>query len=174
MNIFDDLFNGKKSKFEETMDNLLDQTVDKVKELAKEPFTDKLTKTFNEADALMTESLEAIRDGREVPEEVQIPEGREMPDFEASEKKWDGLFDEIIDNELGKYKLCPKCGEMVPAEGNYCRNCGSKLPDLSAAFTICPKCGTRNRSLALNCEKCGAELPFIPEEMLKQTKENDD
>lgn len=86
MNIFDDLFNGKKSKFEETMDNLLDQTVDKVKELAKEPFTDKLTKTFNEADALMTESLEAIRDGREVPEEVQIPEGREMPDFEASEK----------------------------------------------------------------------------------------
>lgn len=165
MNIFDSLFNGKKSKFEETMDSLLEGTVEKVKDIADDKFMKDLTEKFNEVDVMMTQSLEAMRDGREIPEDAPPVSNTEMPDFDASMKKWDGLIDEIEEKELGKYKICPECGEAVPSDGNYCRNCGARLPDLSAAFRVCPKCGRKNRALNLRCENCGAELPLVSEEM---------
>ena len=45
----------------------------------------------------------------------------------------------------------------------FCGNCGTKLPELSAAYRACPKCGARNDVLNSFCTQCGAAMPLIPE-----------
>lgn len=160
MKLFDDLFNDRKDKG----DDLLDQVAKKASDMFIKPTMDKAIAHLNKGAELMTESLEAIKNGEEVPEEPIHPvEGNELPDFDNLSKKWDSLIDQIEDQELNKYKICPSCNEAVSSENEYCPHCGAKLPAQTAARTICPYCGTENRALALNCIKCGKELTLIKE-----------
>ena len=164
MGLFDGLFNGKKSKFEEVGDNLFDQVEKKFSETFDKPMTEKAISTINEAADRITESLEAMEKGEEVPVEFSGTEKKtELPDIDTLSKRWDSMIDAIEDRELSKYKLCPSCGEPMPAENEFCTNCGAKLPEKTLASRTCPYCGTENRYLALKCVQCGKDLPLITE-----------
>lgn len=167
MGLFD-IFDEKKSKFQKTGDNLLENTAKKVSEIFEKPVMDEAMKRINGAADLMTRSLEAMKNGEELPEET-LPEDAphdKLPDFDSLSKNWDSLIDQIEDQELNKYKVCPSCKEAVSSENNYCPLCGAKLPEHTAARRTCPFCGAENRYLAIKCVKCGKEIPLItvPEE----------
>jgi RNA polymerase subunit RPABC4/transcription elongation factor Spt4 len=170
MGLFD-IFDGKKSKFQETGDDLLDNVVKKASDLFEKPVMDKAMKQINGAADLMTKSLEAIKNDTELPEDT-IPEDTphdQLPDFDSLSKNWDSLIDQIEDKELNKYKICPSCNDAVPSENKFCPLCGAKLPEQTAARRTCPFCGTENRALALTCVKCGKEIPLItPSEETKE------
>ena len=79
--MFDEL--KKKSGFEKTMDGVLEGTVNAAKELFK-PFNDDVLRHFNEADALITKSLEAMKDGEEeLPSHIDVGQPDEMPDIDS-------------------------------------------------------------------------------------------
>ena len=158
---------NKKSAFEETMDGLLDTVVKKTEEIGM-PLFEQAAEIFNEADARISASFDALSKGEEIPEEVEVPKHEGLPDFEAHSKVWDQQFDQIVRNELGQYKVCPNCQKVVPSSFNFCDNCGTKLPELSAAFRICPKCGAKNDALVFYCSQCGEPMPLIPETEEKQ------
>ena len=151
----------KKDLFEETMDGLLDTVVCTAEEIGK-PFFDEAEKILNEADARISASFDALSKGEEIPEDVEIPKHDGLPDFEAHAKKWDDQFQQIVRNELGKYKVCPNCQKVLPSSFNFCDGCGTKLPENSAAFRNCPKCGARNDVLNNYCTQCGEPMPLIP------------
>lgn len=69
-------------------------------------------------------------------------------------------------------KICPGCGEPVPAEKKFCPGCGTKLPDATVAQGAqCPACGKQNAIGTKFCDECGAKLPAaIVEEAAAQKK----
>ena len=156
MGLFD-----KKPGEESFGDKLIQGVVKTASDLIEKPFMDEAVNRINDAAELMTESLEAIKEGKEVPEEPSHTAPRNgLPDFDALGKNWDRLFDEIEDKELGKYKVCPSCKEAVSSENQFCPKCGARLPEHTAAVRICPYCGTKNRALNFRCTGCGKELPL--------------
>ena len=75
-----------------------------------------------------------------------------------SNYEWDAMFDQIIDKDLGMYKICPECGEAAPSDLEECPNCGARLPEHTAAVKICPHCGAENKALDFYCTNCGKEF----------------
>ena len=62
-------------------------------------------------------------------------------------------------------KVCPGCGETVPAEKKFCPGCGAKLPERTAAQgALCPSCGKQNTVGMKYCDECGTKLPAAIEE----------
>lgn len=58
-------------------------------------------------------------------------------------------------------KLCPGCGEGVPADKKFCPHCGAKLPEQTVADgAVCSSCGMQNTIGTKFCQGCGAKLPF--------------
>ena len=158
------LFDGKKSKFEETMDGLLDKAVKSVSDFGDKHF-EEAADILNKADAMITGSLENIAEGKEPPQEseIDVSDRKGLPDIESHSKHWDELIDKITDDQLN-FKVCPNCQKIMPAESHFCNECGAELPELTAAFRKCPKCGAVNRTLNLKCDQCGADLPLIEAE----------
>ncbi|MBR4455101.1 MAG: zinc ribbon domain-containing protein [Solobacterium sp.] len=157
--MFDEL--KKKSGFEKTMDGVLEGTVNAAKELFK-PFNDDVLRHFNEADALITRSLEAIKNGEEeLPSHIDVGQPDEMPDIDSHSRYWDRLFDEIVDQKLGAYKVCPKCHAAVDSKNNFCPECGTELSKLPVSRVVCPFCREVNSVLDTTCRKCGKPLPSL-------------
>lgn len=49
--------------------------------------------------------------------------------------------------------ICPKCGEELPDNAQFCARCGTKLIQ-----SICPQCGAQLPRYASYCHACGAQL----------------
>ena len=157
MGLLDDLFDsGKKSKFEETMDGLLNKAVETASETFEKPIMKKAIGTINDAADGITSSLEEMLHGEAVS--APASDRTKLPDFDANAKKWDAMINAIAVKELQKYRICPKCGEANPAENKYCAQCGEALPAHTAEVQFCPKCGAKNDVLAETCTSCGAEM----------------
>ena len=153
MGILDDLFQkDKKSKFEETMDSLMDREILNGKTMKK------AVGTLNDAADGITAGLSELL-GEDAPEPTS--DRTSVPDIDAKSKEWDRMIEAIQTNELRKFKICPKCGQAADAANNYCPECGAQLPDHTAAVRICPKCGAENDPFAETCVKCGAHMSFI-------------
>ena len=162
MGLLDDLFgSGKKSKFEETMDGLMDKVVNTASETFEKPVMKKAIGTINDAADGITSSLEEMLHGETVS--APASDRTKLPDFDANAKKWDAMIDAIAVKELQKYRVCPNCGNASPAENKYCSECGTLLPEHTAEVRLCPKCGAKNDVLAETCAVCGADMPLIPE-----------
>ena len=56
-------------------------------------------------------------------------------------------------------RICPGCGEEVPASSNFCPVCGTKLE----AVTRCPSCGSAISSDMTFCVKCGTKIEWEQE-----------
>ncbi len=154
MSFFNKMF--KKNKLDEAMEKAYEDFAE------NNPVTRKAKATIEEAAKKMTHSLEveAYGEAKDHSDDHRTALG----DFDSLSSDWDNMIDLIIDKELGKYKVCPKCKQSVPSELDTCPHCNTPLPDITAAFQICPKCGAKNKFLAFNCVKCGAKLELIPEE----------
>lgn len=160
MGILDDLFQkDKKSKFEETMDSLMDSEILNGKTMKK------AVGTLNDAADGITAGLSELL-GEDAPE--PSADRTSVPDFDTKSKEWDRMITALQKKELRKFKICPKCGQAANANNNYCPECGSKLPDHTAAVRICPKCGAENDPFAETCVKCGEHMPFIDIENFKE------
>ena len=63
------------------------------------------------------------------------PEGRPsvLEDYDSVSAEWDDMFNKLVDRELGKYKICPRCGEAASSELENCPHCGASLPEETAA-----------------------------------------
>ncbi len=65
---------------------------------------------------------------------------------------------------MKKIKKCPKCGEASPAENDYCRECGSRLPETTvyefykSLHRVCSRCGTVVNEKTVYCPQCGEKL----------------
>ncbi|MBO7703349.1 MAG: zinc ribbon domain-containing protein [Solobacterium sp.] len=154
--MFDKLFEKKESSGN-FMDEFLDKTVNTVSELVEKPIMTKVEQHFQQSVDMITNSLEAEKNGGTLPQDLPPTEHHGMPDFEAATKRWDGLMDEIFDQKLGAWKICPSCNEAVGSDLNFCPHCGAKLPEITAAQVVCRKCGTVNRFMDGVCKNCGAD-----------------
>ena len=153
MGILDDLFQkDKKSKFEETMDSLMDS------EILNGRTMKKAVGALNDAADGITAGLSELL-GKDAPE--PSADRTSVPDIDAKSKEWDRTIMALQMKELRKFKICPKCGQSAEATNRYCPECGFRLPDHTAAVRICPKCGAENDPFAETCVKCGEHLPFI-------------
>lgn len=119
MSIFDKMF--KKNAFDEKMDDAFDNIVQ------NNPVMRKAKATINEAANEITYSLERELNGenRQRHGKKSFLNGNE----EAMMQEWDSMIDQIIDKELGAFKVCPSCGETAPAELERCPKCGAQLPE---------------------------------------------
>ena len=153
MGILDDLFHtDRKSKFEETMDSLMDREILNGKTMKK------AVGALNDAADGITAGLSELL-GENPPE--PSADRTSIPDIDAKSKDWDRMFDAIQTKELSRFKICPKCGQAADAKNNFCPECGAALPAHTAAVRICPKCGAENDAFAETCAKCGESMPFI-------------
>ncbi|MGD6810098.1 MAG: double zinc ribbon domain-containing protein [Candidatus Bathyarchaeia archaeon] len=54
------------------------------------------------------------------------------------------------------YYTCPNCGTQVPADYNYCYNCGTAMHQ-PVVLKICPNCKNKIAESAKYCPKCGTK-----------------
>ncbi len=65
---------------------------------------------------------------------------------------------------MRKIKKCPKCGRMASSENDFCRECGSRLPETTmydyykSLHRVCPDCETVVSRQTDYCPCCGAKL----------------
>lgn len=94
--------------------------------------------------------------------------GAAMAEAEAAAKdvkpeQWEQAFSflEGMANDMAKdMKICPVCETPVKGGGQFCPQCGAKLPEQTVAqLTLCPQCGKQNSIGAEFCVDCGAMLP---------------
>jgi len=153
MGILDDLFQkDKKSKFEETMDSLMNSEILNGKTMKK------AVGALNDAADGITAGLSELL-GEDAPQ--PSADRTSIPDIDTKSKEWNRMIEALQTNELRRFKICPKCRQATEANNNYCPECGSILPDYTAEVRICPKCGAENDPFAETCVKCGAHMPFI-------------
>lgn len=72
-------------------------------------------------------------------------------------------------------KICPGCGDPLPADKRFCPNCGTRLPEATLAQgALCPDCGRQNTVGTRFCDACGAKLPaaIAEEEAARQKMQN--
>lgn len=64
---------------------------------------------------------------------------------------------------------CYACGEIIPADAEYCPYCRKKL------YESCPRCGKAYSSLFPNCPKCGTNLKqYLKEEREREFKRTEE
>lgn len=61
--------------------------------------------------------------------------------------------------------VCYACGEIIPANSEYCPICRKKL------YETCPKCGNKFSSRYLNCNQCGTNRKEYSELKEKERRE---
>ena len=59
----------------------------------------------------------------------------------------------MLDDGVGKKKLCPNCGALNTADETFCVSCGLKL-DVDPQKKYCPNCSTENQGDASFCIRC--------------------
>lgn len=65
---------------------------------------------------------------------------------------------------MKKIKKCPQCSKALPAENNYCIECGCSLPETTiydlymTLHKVCPHCNNVVSSHANYCPRCGIKL----------------
>ncbi len=65
---------------------------------------------------------------------------------------------------MKKIKVCRKCGEAADAQEQFCRTCGTRLPEetlfdiYKAEHLICERCATVISETAHFCPKCGEKV----------------
>lgn len=154
MGLFDKLFNNEKNGFDKALEKAFNDFTE------NNPITRQAKAKINEAADLMSESLETELYGE--------PKGGTRPSvmdsFDERRREWDSLIDQIAAKELSKYKICPSCGEEVPANYETCPYCNTKLPEYTAEVRVCPHCGAKNKTLNFYCENCGKEMHVFHEE----------
>lgn len=70
---------------------------------------------------------------------------------------------------MKKFKKCESCGAMAPASEQFCRECGTHLPDdtlfefYKNRHRCCPVCETVLPENTQYCPKCGAKLELKEE-----------
>ena len=156
MGLFDDLFKSEKNGIDKMMDDAFQNIA------MNNPIMKKAKAHIEEAANSITKELEGElgEEGNSQPKE----EPSVMDHFEERSRTWDSLIDRIAEKELSQYKVCPECGEAVPADRVICPYCNTKLPEHTADVWICPDCGAKNRTLSFYCENCGKErMEFDPE-----------
>ena len=68
-----------------------------------------------------------------------------------------------------KTTACYACGEIIPADAEYCPYCRKKL------YEDCPKCGKTYSSQYDNCPKCGTNLKqYLKEEREREFKRTEE
>ena len=55
-------------------------------------------------------------------------------------------------------RACPECGASVAADAEYCQNCGTEMPAMTAGTRTCPECGHPVSATANYCGNCGSDL----------------
>ena len=123
MSIFDKMF--KKGAFDEKMDEVFDDIVE------NNPLMKKAKATIAEAEDEITSSLEKELYGKTGVVSVSKDNKEEMM------REWDSMIDQIIDKELGAYKVCPSCGEAVSSKLENCPKCGMVCDDNAKFCTLC-------------------------------------
>ena len=151
MSLFDKLFDNKKTnKVDAAMEGAFQNFIE------NNPIMKKARATIEEAGDNITTSLEEELYGEAKSD--PSAKGSVMEHFEERSREWDAMFDQIVDKDLGMYKICPECGEAAPSDLEECPNCGARLPEHTAAVKICPHCGAENKALDFYCTNCGKEF----------------
>ena len=156
MGLFDKLFPKKENKIDRAMEDAYQNFVE------NNPIIKKAKRVINESADRMTAEMEeaAYGSAKSKPGE----HGDIMEHFEERSRDWDKMFDQIVDKELGQYKICEACGQAVPSDLDICPNCKAKLSDHTVAVWICRHCGAKNRTLDMYCKNCGKKFELVPEE----------
>lgn len=123
MSVFDKLF--KPNKFDETMDHVFEDLAE------NNPVSRRAKSIIEEAADNITRSMERELYGKT----KERPEGRPsvLEDYDSVSAEWDDMFNKLVDRELGKYKICPRCGEAASSELENCPHCGASLPEETVA-----------------------------------------
>ncbi|MHA1718723.1 MAG: double zinc ribbon domain-containing protein [Promethearchaeota archaeon] len=97
------------------------------------------------------------------------------PALESSLEKNSKLMVQIIGKE-GKPENCPKCGELLEENSEFCPACGAKITQKQIGIlgatqksypTMCPKCFQKLDGIKPVCPYCNAQLkPIITEDKL--------
>lgn len=117
MSFFDKMF--KKNKLDETMEKVYEDFAE------NNPITRKAKATIEEAAERMTHDLEVEAYGK--AKDHSDDHRTALEDFDSISADWDTMIDQIVDNELGKYKNCPKCGAKNKYLNLKCTECGAPL-----------------------------------------------
>ena len=65
---------------------------------------------------------------------------------------------------MKRIKVCAKCGNPSPTNQQFCKECGSRLPDKTLydeykeRHKICPNCDAVMHDESLYCSQCGTRL----------------
>ena len=117
MSFFDKMF--KKNKLDETMEKVYEDFAE------NNPITRKAKATIEEAAERMTHDLEVEAYGK--AKDHSDDHRTALEDFDSISADWDTMIDQIVDNELGKYKICTKCGAKNKYLNLKCTECGAPL-----------------------------------------------
>lgn len=93
--------------------------------------------------------------------------------FKSSFFKIKNLKSQIEENEntikqMNSQITCPNCGEIIPAETNFCPFCGTKIEHRRGGF--CRKCGAPLEPDAKFCVMCGTPVVSDNVEMVNKGK----
>ncbi len=131
--------------------------------LENNPFTKGVKDLIQQAADSITDEMEIELNGKTTDRTERKPI---LDHFDEQSKQWDSMFHQIVDKHLNQYKICPKCGQYSPSDAITCMNCGTPLPEHTAAYITCPYCSAQNKVLDTYCRNCGKKIEFIskPEE----------
>lgn len=91
------------------------------------------------------ESVQAI-------ENYMAKHGKSDKETEIGDNKKNSLTnDNKVDNSTMK---CPRCGENIDGNSNFCKKCGSQIGGL----VVCPCCGAKNSAGSESCMVCKSKL----------------
>ena len=65
------------------------------------------------------------------------------------------------EGEAEETRICPGCGEEIPATSIFCPDCHRYFPDAKVKMVTCPDCGAEAVWTTTICPKCGAYLKEI-------------
>lgn len=152
--MFDKLFKDESNEnsTESKMDNAFEDF------LVNNPFTKGVKDLIQDAADTITDEMEIELNGKTGDRTERKPI---IDNFDEQSKKWDSMFNQIVDKHLSQYKICQKCGQYSPSDAVTCVNCGAKLPEYTAAYFACPYCSYPNKTLDTYCRNCGKKIEFI-------------
>ena len=98
------------------------------------------------------ESVQAI-------ENYMAKHGKSDEETEIGDNKKNSLTnDNKVDNSDFKSDRstmkCPRCGENIDGNSNFCKKCGSQI----GGFVVCPCCGAKNSAGSESCMVCKSKL----------------
>ena len=95
----------------------------------------------------------------QVLENYMAKHGKSDKETEIGDNKKNSLTnDNKVDNSDFKSDSstmkCPRCGENIDGNSNFCKKCGSQI----GGFVVCPCCGAKNTAESVSCMVCKSKL----------------